>query len=271
MNKQLISKKSFLAHIEYDRIISALLVLLIIMTSFFFAPNALAFSTYKAKKSKKIVSEIQKKAPDDTEYFEKAFPRPEQLIEEERHTGSLWVDSYSSHLYKNLHRASRIGDMVTVIIAEEATGTETAQTKTERTSEHNLNIGGLFGMLSKLTSTITGLDPAQTIDVQHDNAHEGKGETRRKGSLEARVTARVVKVLRNGDMMIRGQKNIKVNDEDQALIVEGFIRPYDISANNTIMSTYIADARIVLSGFGTVADKQKPGWFTRILDHILPF
>lgn len=223
------------------------------------------------KKPKKTLKQIRKYAPDDTMYFEESFPRPEEIKQNEMKTGSLWVDTYASHMYTNLHRASRVGDMVTILIEEVARGTKTAETKTERKSKHLLSLGGLFGLVSKLTSTITGFNGDKAIDVKHDNKHEGKGETKRKGELQAKLTARVIKVLKNGDMLIRGQKNIKVNSEEQSLVVEGFIRPYDINSDNTILSTYISDARITFNGFGTVSDKQKPGWLTRILDHILPF
>ncbi len=99
----------------------------------------------------------------------------------------------------------------------------------------------------------------------------GQGETKRTGSLSASITARVTRVLKNGDLQIRGQKNIRVNEEERTLILEGFIRPYDISPKNTIMSSQIADARITFNGFGILANKQKQGWLTNILEKILPF
>lgn len=223
----------------------------------------------RAKSIKKLGKQVQKAAPDDTEFFNQAFPKVEEQKEHEKKTGSLWVDSYSSMLYKNLHRASRVGDMVTIIIDEAAQGTKTAETRTRRRSEHKIGLAGLFGMVTKLAGSITGF--GNGMDISHENRHDGQGETKRKGSLEARITARVIKILRNGDMMIRGQKNIKVNNEEQSLVIEGFIRPYDITSDNMINSNFVADARITFTGFGTVSDKQKPGWLTRILDHILPF
>lgn len=251
------------------------------MATLFFAFSLMLVSTQvgaaaalKPKKSKNIKSlarQVQKAAPDDTYFFDQAFPAEEDAKQNEKNTGSLWVDTYSSNLFKNLNRAARVGDMVTIIIDEEATGSKTAETRTQRKAEHKLGINGLFGLVGKLTSLISGFDASKAIDVEHENQLNGRGETKRKGSLEAKITARVIKVLRNGDMMIRGQKNIRVNGEEQSLIVEGFIRPYDISSENMINSNYIADARITYSGFGTVSDKQKPGWLTRILDHILPF
>ncbi len=233
--------------------------------------NAVELQPFKAKKIKSLAHDVQKKAPDDTDYFEDAFPHPEEIKDNEKKTGSLWVDTYSSRFYNNLHRASRVGDMVTILIEESASGTKSASTKTEKKTSDLLSITGLFGLLSKITSGISGLDPEKVIEGKHENKLDGKGETKRKGELQAKLAARVVKVLKNGDMMIRGQKNIKVNGEEQSLIVEGFIRPYDIDSDNTIMSTFVADARITFSGFGVVSEKQKPGWLTRIMDKISPF
>lgn len=244
------------------------LLLTLVVTDVFSAAD---MKPKKAKNIKSIARQVQKAAPDDTYFFDQSFPQVEEHKENEKNTGSLWVDTYSSNLFTNLHRASRVGDMVTIIIAEEATGSKVAETRTQRRAQHKLGLNGLFGLVTKLTSLISGFDGSKAIDVEHENSLNGRGETKRKGSLEAKITARVIKVLRNGDMMIRGQKNIRVNNEEQSLIVEGFIRPYDISSDNMINSNFIADARITFSGFGTVSDKQKPGWLTRILDHIMPF
>lgn len=225
----------------------------------------------RATKIKKLAKEVQKTTVDNSEYFEESFPRDEQIKDDERQTGSLWVDTYASRLYNNLHRASSVGDMVTIMIEEEAQGTKSAETKLDRKSKHHFGVAGLFGIINQITNKISGLDPDNIIDTDHNSKHDGKGETKRKGQLQAALTARVVKVLKNGDLQIRGQKNIKVNGEEQALLLEGFIRPYDIASDNSILSTYIADARITFNGFGVVADQQKPGWLSSILQKVLPF
>lgn len=225
----------------------------------------------RAKKMKKLVKDVERMSVDNRDYFNQAFPRKDEIKYEERKSGSLWVDSYSSRLYNDLHKASRVGDMVTIMIEENASGRKIAETRTERDSSQNFGISGLFGLIQKITGTITGMDPENMIDANHSSSHDGRGETTREGSLIATVTARVVRILKNGDMQIRGQKNIRVNGEEQLIILEGFVRPYDIAPNNTVNSNYIADARITFNGFGVVADKQKPGWLTRILDKVLPF
>lgn len=226
---------------------------------------------WKQKKINKVTNEIQKTASDDTEYFEEAFPRDEDIKRIEKKSGSLWVDTYQSQMYNNLHRASRIGDMVTIVIEEETQGKKSAETKAERKGSQKMGITGLFGLVSKLTAWLGGMDPENMVNGSSETKHDGKGETKRSGSLEAKITARVMKVLRNGDLQIRGQKNIKVNGEEQVLSIEGYVRPYDIASDNTVKSTMLADARINLNGFGVVADQQKPGWLQRIFQTILPF
>lgn len=244
--------------------------------SIFLTISFLVFATssearLRSRKIHKVAKEIEKTSVDNTYYFEESFPRDDEIKMNERRTGSLWVDSYNSRLYNNLHRASQVGDMVTIMIEETAQGSKTAETKLDRKSKHLFGVSGLFGLVGQLTSAVTGITPSNMVDTQHNAKHDGKGETKRKGELHAALTARVVRVMKNGDMQIRGQKNIKVNGEEQTLLLEGFIRPYDINSDNTILSNYIADARITFNGFGVVADQQKPGWLSSILQKILPF
>jgi flagellar L-ring protein precursor FlgH len=85
------------------------------------------------------------------------------------------------------------------------------------------------------------------------------------------MTAQVIQVLPNGRLVIEGSRQVRVNNENQLINVHGVIRIEDIDTTNTILSTSIAEARIELSGEGIVSDKQRPGWFTRILDWVWPF
>lgn len=229
------------------------------------------YNRWKPKKINKVANDVQKTAVDETEYFPEAFPQEDEIKRYERKTGSLWMDTYQSQMYNNLHRASRIGDMVTIVVTEQTQGKKSAETKAERKGSQKMGITGLFGLVSKLTAWLGGMDAENMVNGSSETKHDGKGETKRSGSLESMITARVIKVLRNGDMQLRGQKNIKVNGEEQVLTIEGFVRPYDIASDNTVKSIYIADARINLNGFGVVADQQKPGWLQRIFQTILPF
>jgi flagellar L-ring protein precursor FlgH len=253
------------------KIVPIAMALLLSCPGIVFARAAVYGQKIKPEKIKKVASDVKKNSVDNREYFEESFPRDEEIKKEEQNSGSLWVDSYASRLYNNLHRAATVGDMVTILIEEEAQGTKSAETKLDRKSKHIFGEAGLMGLAGKVAGAVSGFDPANIINAKNEAKHDGKGETKRKGELQASITARVVKVLKNGDMQVRAQKNIRVNGEEQTLILEGFIRPYDISADNTILSTYLADARITFNGFGVVSEQQKPGWLSRILQRVLPF
>ncbi len=100
---------------------------------------------------------------------------------------------------------------------------------------------------------------------------DGKGSSDRDGHVKAYVSAMVVKVLPNENLFIQGKREIKVNNETQYIALSGIIRPEDISPNNEIPSSYVANAKITYSGIGPLADKQRPGWLGRIVDYVWPF
>jgi flagellar L-ring protein precursor FlgH len=89
--------------------------------------------------------------------------------------------------------------------------------------------------------------------------------------MTASITARVMDVTPEGNLYIRGTREVKVNNETQYITLTGMIRPEDISPDNTILSSYIADAKIAYAGSGSVSDKQRPGWLMRAVDFIWPF
>lgn len=185
--------------------------------------------------------------------------------------GSTWNDTYSSRLFDNMYRASKIGDTLMIVVTENASATNNATTKADKKTEHDASIDHLGGLMSKLSSLISGLNPANLINAKTESKFDGKGTTSRSGQLAARLTGRVMQVYPNGNMDIRAEQHIKINEEEQVLVVEGQIRPYDILPNNTIPSNAIADARISYKGYGVVARRQKPGWLVQALDYIWPF
>ena len=177
--------------------------------------------------------------------------------------GSLWSSQKPTNLYSDV-KARNVGDIVTINVVESASASKNATTKTSRNSE----LGASWsGVLSKMTGNWVGDDQK----VSFDNEFEGKGATTRSSQLSAYITAQVIQVLPNGYLVIHGSRQVRVNNEDQMINVQGVIRTEDINANNIILSTYIADARIELTGQGVVSDKQRPGWLARILDWVWPF
>jgi flagellar L-ring protein precursor FlgH len=100
---------------------------------------------------------------------------------------------------------------------------------------------------------------------------KGAGDTNRGNTLVLNVAGRVIRRLENGNLLIEGRKQVTINSEDQFIVITGIIRPEDVSANNYVDSKNIADARIVYTGSGVVAEKQNVGWGTRALDYVWPF
>jgi len=104
-----------------------------------------------------------------------------------------------------------------------------------------------------------------------ESRFDGRAQTSRSGSLRATVTCQVEEVLPNGNLRIRGTKQVRVSRETQYLVLSGIVRPRDILLDNTVQSDLIAEARIEFTGAGVVADKQGPGWGTRVADTLWPF
>lgn len=183
-------------------------------------------------------------------------------------SGSLWSEN-SGSLYQDI-KAKRVGDIVTITVSEESKGTKQAATNTnkDKSLEGSMKFTGFAtnGMSSPVGGFTFG--PYQG---SFKNDFTGKGTTTRTDSISAYMTATVVDVLPNGNLVIRGSRWTKVNDEMQQTILEGVVRPSDITRNNTVLSQNIADAKIFLVGKGPVSNQQKPGWLGQIIDAILPF
>jgi flagellar L-ring protein precursor FlgH len=180
---------------------------------------------------------------------------PPKILYEE---GSLWPKEESRLLLFKDTKASRVGDIVTVIIAESSQASKAAETKTSRASDNT------FGFKS-------GTGVPSDFQLKGGNKFEGTGTTTRAGNLNATVTAIVVEVLSNGNLRIDGVKDIKINDETQYITVSGIVRPEDISRNNTVLSGDIADAKILYNGEGNLDDEQRPGWLGKTFKWIWPF
>ncbi len=180
--------------------------------------------------------------------------------------GTLWNGDEGNWLSDI--KARRVGDIVTVIIAEEASASKEASTNTDRSSSLSAGISNFFGLENSVSSNIT---PSALINASTSNDFSGSGKTTRSENLAATLTTQVVKVYPNGNLKIRGGKSVTVNNENQIIYLTGIVRSYDVSAENTVDSGDILNAQISYTGKGSVSDKQKPGWLMRIFDNTWPF
>ena len=175
--------------------------------------------------------------------------------------GSLWQDR---PVVGDL-RASRLNDLVTVKISESTTAVAKADVSQSRNGSNKLNTGGLFGSWANL-GTVTDNRASGTA-----NAYKGGGTTDRSATFTTTVTARVVKVLNNGNLIFEGYRDIQLNNETQRLYVAGLVDPRRLDATNSITSDQVAELRIGYGGKGVVDETLKPGFISRLLNLIWPF
>lgn len=182
--------------------------------------------------------------------------------------GSIW-QSTSASATEDM-KARRRGDIITIVISETASASKDAKTGTSRDSSIEAGIANILGGENTGFARSFG-DLANAIKAGTKTTFKGSGNTSRQENLNATITARVMDVQANGNLMIEGRRNIKVNDEDQIIVLEGVVRTRDIAPDNTINSIYVADARISYSGRGIISDQQSPGWLMGIFNKIWPF
>ncbi|MEW6594405.1 MAG: flagellar basal body L-ring protein FlgH [Thermodesulfobacteriota bacterium] len=185
--------------------------------------------------------------------------------------GAIYNSATGLNLYKDT-RASAVGDIILVRIVETSSGKKEAKTKTERESSVSGGVSSFFGFEQWLAERNSRFSPSATeVQATLTNDYDGKGNTERKSDVKATISARVIEKTMDGNLVIRGYQEVRVNNETQTLILSGIIRPSDISADNAVLSSRIADARIEYSGQGVIGDKQQPGWLARAFDVIWPF
>jgi flagellar L-ring protein precursor FlgH len=183
--------------------------------------------------------------------------------------GSLWKQG-NNGLFAD-GQAHKKGDTIIVDIVENTSSQTAASTSLEKESTVEVGVPNALGYMSHLTALFPRMNSAKLFNATTTNDFEGKGSSDRSTSLKGSVGARVVEVLPNGDLVISGRKDVKINNETQIMKVTGIVRPKDVGSDNRVESTYLANADIEITGKGVISDKQKPGWMARIIDSAWPF
>ena len=187
--------------------------------------------------------------------------------------GSLWTEE-SNTLFEDT-KARHTGDTVVVDIVENSSSKMDVNTQTGRDTKMDVGIPNFMGLMKHFGTSSNpaskGLLADKMVGTNYTNTFKGQAKNDRSGSITASIAARIIEVLPNGNLSIYGKRAMKVNGEIQYIVVSGIVRPQDVSPDNRVQSTYLADSKIEYYGRGTLADKQKPGWGTRILDNFWPF
>jgi flagellar L-ring protein precursor FlgH len=182
---------------------------------------------------------------------------------------SLWHDGVSKAMYSD-KRASRIGDLMTILVQENTTASKDNATSTSKKASMDAAIATfLYSPAASGLLTKGGQLPA--LKYASANTFDGGGTIKNSEQIVAQITVRVIDVLPNGNMLIEGTRETSFSGEKQNITLHGIVRPEDVAANNTVFSYNVADAKIHIIGKGTIADSQRKGWFTKIWDKLSPF
>jgi flagellar L-ring protein FlgH len=191
------------------------------------------------------------------------MPKPEAVS---YNANSLWRNG-SRSFFKD-QRAHQVGDLLTVTVNITDQANFANETQLSRTVTEDSGITAFLG--SNLLTGTTAL-PGRLVTADSTSTSDGKGTIARQESLTTNIAAVVTQILPNGNMVVEGNQEIRVNFEKRQLIVAGIVRPEDIQSDNTIDSSKIAEARIAYGGQGQITDIQQPPYGQQVMDVLLPF
>lgn len=195
------------------------------------------------------------------------MPAPKESIKQ---PNSLWA-SDKKGFFKD-QRASDVGDILTVLIDIQDEAEIENETERTRSSGETANIGGLLGYEDSLDAVLPeAVNPDSLIDLPSSSNYSGEGEIEREEEILVKLAAVVTQVLPNGNFVIHGSQEVRVNFEKRILQVDGIIRPEDVSINNTVNHDQIAEARIIYGGEGQITDVQQPRYGQQVYDIFFPF
>jgi len=190
------------------------------------------------------------------------YPKPPAMPP----NGAIYQADHNITLFEDL-RARQVGDIVTVTLAEATSGAKSSDTTLGKNSS-NLIINPV---LAGMTRTF-GNDSNLGFDLASEHAFTGDSASNQSNQLQGSITVTVARVLPSGNLYVQGEKWIEINQGSEYIRLRGIIRPVDIAANNTILSTKVADARISYGGVGATADVNAVGWLSRFfMSPIWPF
>lgn len=190
--------------------------------------------------------------------------------------GSIYQTGYSSFWFENI-RARRVGDMLTVKLVEQTDATKKAATKVDKSNSTSLTNPTILGSTPQFdTPKVLPLasNTGNTLDMSLESSHafDGSGDSSQSNKLTGDITVTVTEVLPNGNLMIRGEKRIGINQGNEYIKLSGIVRPADIDDTNTVESTRLADPTIVYIGDGQVADSGVMGWLSKFfISALMPF
>ncbi len=190
--------------------------------------------------------------------FEASWPEePDSSVAS---NGAIFQAGHDIALFENAI-ARRVGDTVTIHLMEETNASKSSSTTTSKTSTADMSAPTIAG----LPVTVNGTEVLK-MGVDNQTAFDGSGDSSQSNRLEGDVTVTVARRLANGNLLVRGQKWITINQGKEYVRIQGIIRPVDIAPDNSVPSSKVADASISYGGQGVLADANSKGWLSRFFD-----
>lgn len=196
------------------------------------------------------------------------MPMP-QPVAPPQAANSLWRPGARA-FFKD-QRAKDVGDILTVAVSIADNAVVTTTLSNTRSSSESADATKLLGLENTLTKILPGADPADLASISSASSSKNGGDTERKETINLSMAAVITQVLPNGNLVISGRQEFRVNYEMREVSIQGIIRPEDISSSNSISSEKIAEARVYYGGRGVVSDLTQPRWGQQIYDIVFPF
>jgi flagellar L-ring protein FlgH len=198
-----------------------------------------------------------------------SLPMPDPLTDA-RQPASLWRQG-SRAFFKD-QRAGRIGDILTVVIEIDDEAELDNSTSRSRSADESAGLDNLLGYETRINNIFDDdAIPSELVNADSDSASTGTGSTAREEEIDLRMAAVITQIMPNGNLVIQGSQQVRVNYELRDLSVKGVIRPEDITSLNEVPYDKIAEARISYGGEGTVSDLQQPRYGQQVFDILFPF
>jgi flagellar L-ring protein FlgH len=196
--------------------------------------------------------------PTDKVSYAPTRPQPEKLAPATH--GAIFQAGQEISLFQDA-KARRVGDILTVVLVEQTTASKKADTTTSKKQDTQLDNPTILGApLSFNMPGPSNRDLNLGTTLSGSRSFEGAGDSSQSNKLQGNVTVTVAEVLSNGNLVVRGEKQMTINQGDEYIRFSGIVRPSDIGPNNTVLSTLVADAKIAYTGKGTLDDSNSSGW-----------
>lgn len=207
---------------------------------------------------------------EDDDELDRWQEREQEQHAHQRKTNSLWEPGATKFFRDS--RAWRVGDIIKVVVVIKDQASLDNSTKQNRAGSDSLGLPKIFGKEKAIASTLgNNVDVGNLVSTKTNRAHTGGGTISRKEDISTEIAAVVSKVLPNGNLIIQGHQEVRVNYELREIKIAGIIRPKDIASDNSIQTNQIAEARISYGGRGVVSDVQQPRVGSQVIDIISPF